>query len=494
MKKIGNVVRRIISSDKFLAFYFIFFALQALYIAITYAYPMLYDEEYHYNITKAFTGHLLPLITDQQQPLDSFGALGRSPFLFYHYLLSFPLRAIMVFTDNLAINVIFLRAINIALFVTGMWFASKLLRQMGVSRSVSNVAIAVVGLLPVSSFLAATINYDNLLFPLAMYALLLTGRLVANKKDQVLVAIKLIIVLLVGLMIKISFFPIAAGILLGLFFWYITTKKKKRNTIDRLRLKLRKTPRKSLIVLAIVLCIVMVTFIERYGVNLFKYHTLSPACTTQLSVERCSNNIIERRDKTLISMKTGAPQQFPQYAINWYATMQRDSLSLNTKRVVSAPEDVDPLPVAYTITSLGIVLVLVGLILNLEGLLKRKEAKIFLLVLVFYLGALVYTNYQAYLTTHVMVGVQARYILPFMFIIAGLGLAGLNNFMKLSQSTKALIAAIVITVSVWGGFGATSYIVRSNTEWYWQNEAIRNAANQIKTTTQPYVKEWWYER
>jgi len=161
-----NFIRRVLGSRGFLVFIIILFAFQSAWIAFSFRYPMLYDEYFHVNVIKLFSQQLSPFITSQPTSYDIFGVLSYGVATLFHYLMSFPYRAISVFTDNLAIQVISMRLVCIAFTAVGIVLFNKLFQKIGIKQVFINVALLLFVLLPIVPFVAATVNYDNMHYSL----------------------------------------------------------------------------------------------------------------------------------------------------------------------------------------------------------------------------------------------------------------------------------------------------------------------------------------
>lgn len=148
------------------------YALQSLWIAFSFRYPMLYDEGYHFNLIKLYSHSLSPILSKQPTSLDMYGDMVHHGSTLFHYLMSFPYRLVVHIVGSMTWQVVFLRVIDIILFGLGLLIFAKLFKEVSIKQKFINVATFLFIMLPIVPFVAATINYDNMLFPLTASFLL----------------------------------------------------------------------------------------------------------------------------------------------------------------------------------------------------------------------------------------------------------------------------------------------------------------------------------
>ena len=170
-------IMRLLTSSKVFWIVCVFFVIEAIWIAVTGAFPMAFDEQFHLGIIKIYAHHVSPFLTHQPSNADEFGAVFRDPSYLYQYIMSFPYRLINLFIHTQTAQIIALRFINIALFISSLPIFRRLLVRSKLSPALINVLFMVFVLVPVVPLLAAQINYDNLFMPLVATALLLTVKL-----------------------------------------------------------------------------------------------------------------------------------------------------------------------------------------------------------------------------------------------------------------------------------------------------------------------------
>src|SRR6476661_1086096 len=117
-----HTILRIFDSPETFWIVFGWFIFSALWIALSGAYSMAFDEYVHYGVTKLYEGQLSPFMSEQPLSADAFGAITRDGSYFYHYIMSFPLRAFDHFVSNFVAQILFLRFFSIAFFAGGILF------------------------------------------------------------------------------------------------------------------------------------------------------------------------------------------------------------------------------------------------------------------------------------------------------------------------------------------------------------------------------------
>ena len=171
--------------SKFLTYsLLLFFFLQASWVAVSYRFPMLFDENYHFNVIKYFIDNQSPIITAQDTKYDVLGNLMYGNASLFHQLMSYPLMLIQHLTDNFMFEVIGLRLIGVGLTVLGLYLFVKLFIDNGVPRIFANLTVFVYSMFPLTTLVAATTSYDNLLFPI-MAAFLIAGSNIIKMKKKI---------------------------------------------------------------------------------------------------------------------------------------------------------------------------------------------------------------------------------------------------------------------------------------------------------------------
>lgn len=494
-KKITNTIYQCLNSKKFFYIILILFAVQAVWFAITALYPMAFDENYHFGIIKIYAQQWLPFITHTPANSAAFGDVTRYDSYMYHYLMSFPYRFIALFTHQQSTQIILLRFINIGLFIGGIALFHRLLQRVHISRAIANTIFLLFILIPVVPFLAATINYDNLIFLMVpiISGLALTVASAIRSSHQIPASSLILLFVAGGLasLVKYAFLPMFVGALLYLGILVIRTPDKKSlfisivDTFKRYRLSFR-------IVLLFVLIIAAGLVGERYGVNVVKYHSIEPDCAKVQSLASClqygpwarNYNDVQKVLTTNVAFDPPVSLYIPV----WVGGMiLRLFFAINYTY-----SNYDPLPIPIAIGSFvgGLGLILIAIFR--KSILKvDKNLLLFGAIILMYVGGLFYVNFTEFLKFRTPVAINGRYlivILPLLFAWMALAYKQLFQyfFKARAHSFLATYAIVVLLLMLQGG-GALTYLVQSNSSWYWQDKTLITANAEAKKLIAPLI-------
>lgn len=450
IKNMHKHLRDLLGSNKLFWGIVILFVCQALFIAITSKFPMPFDESYHFALTNYYSHNISPVITSQPEELSLMGDATRLGSYLSHYALSFPLRIVQAFGGDLHMQVVALRVINILFVVAGLYLFRKFLINLTKIGWVANAAVLLFCLLPVTSYLAAHINYDNLLL-VALAGLLLSAQAIITKVNsgkkatwsQLMI---LVSVAMLGCLVKFTFLPMAAAV--GLFvIGFISVRRAWPRLMRR---SVTKKPSSSMprikIAGAIVLFIVSSgMFMERYGGNLIAYKTLQPDCSSVQSLQTCMRYGPWARNYDLkMAAKTDTAfegRSIPGYIINIWAPLMTKGLGYTGPNNILSKAVVMVLLVLVLLTGIG---------LSIAALLRRKDHLTLMLLsaAALYFLALLQRNYSEFMQFHEVVAVQGRYALPFLIPLFALGIKGLMEFKLLRSALWPSLATVAVATLV----------------------------------------------
>jgi hypothetical protein len=481
----------IIASKKFFVATLVFFALQAAWIALSARYPMAFDEDYHFGIIRLYADHISPFWSGQPAGADAFGAVYRDPSYLYHWLMSFPYRLIALFTDSQAIQVLFLRFINIALLASCLPLYRRLLLRLGLTPAQAHSALLLFVLIPVVPVLGGQINYDNLLMPLVAGLLLLTIRFSSElrryKRVNVWLLGWLFVACLLAGLVKVAFLPVLLAIMLFVVWELYSQLRLGRKLLLSLGFGLSLITRTQRWVLVALLVISFGLFTERYGVNLVRYHNPAPACDKVLSIEQCDSYGPWQRDHYLEAVKAAnfAPSIL-KYDVDWFGGMwvrlffavDGPSTHFQTRGPLILPG-----LMAIALLCLGLVCATV----KFRRLVSRLSPALMFCIgaALLYVAILWTQEYLAYARTGKAVAINGRYLLPVLPILA-VPLVIATSLVVRSNKLKAGLAVASFVLFLWGG-GALTYILRSNDAWYWPNHTVRSVNHAVQHVLTPIV-------
>ena len=455
--------------------------LSACWIALTAHYPMAFDEDFHLGIIKLYASHPSPFWSQHPAQGDAFGAIARDPSYLFHYLMSFPYRFIGLFTHNQTIQVLGLRAINIALFASCLPIFRRLLLRAGASPAIANACLALFILIPITPFLAAQINYDNLILPIIGLLLLLALK-VSEKRggERVVLLLQIAGLGLAGSITKYAFLPIFMAVVVWLSFKLKVWQLRLR---DLRHLKVLKTHANALLVVAVL--VLSILSAERYLVNLVQYHNPIPKCDQVLNLEHCKSYGPFIRDYNFAAAKPVVDANPLAYSRHWFYGMWfRSFFALDGSR--SSFETRGPFVVPSVTAIILISIGGISLLMRAGKLYKLypESTGLFLSVTALYVAALWQQEYKEYLYTGLPVAINGRYLLliiiPLMFVMV----SAFNLVLKDNRNLKVAILAISL-VLIGSSGGALTYILRSNDHWYWDNNITQSANHVVKRVLGP---------
>jgi hypothetical protein len=491
LKKTAATAFSVLSSVKFFYGVAALLVLQAVWIALTARYPMAFDENFHWGIIQIYSHQWSPFITSTPPDSGAFGELIRTPSYLYHYLMSFPYRLVASLTSDQTVQIISLRFINIALFTGGLFLFRRVLLRLRFSPAVAHLSLLILILIPVVPFLAGQINYDNLLFllvPAIGLSALACGREVVQNNR--LPAAPLISLLALGMMsslVKYAFLPVFLAAVLYVAIVVIRKKhigKTFRNiwsSFTPLKLPVQ-------IALAAIFLLSFGLFAERYGGNLIEYHSFDPDCAKVESIDHCQEYGPWARNYLLETGATPSGTDPTPFPIGWIVGMMHRLYFAINYNYLNYYELPLPIIAAYAFGLMGIVLAAV----YWRRLYRANPQLLFIALLVLiYVASLVYVNYSDYLKYDAFLAINGRYlipILPFVFAVMASAYGVLIRKADASRRLQikfALVAALLL-LTLQGG-GILTYAVRSDPDWYWQNDFAKSLGQGLKDAASPFI-------
>ena len=496
LKRIDNVLKgvdvfeyyfiKLLSSKKFFWVVIAFFVLQSLWVAISIRYPMLFDEFYHYGVIKIFTEQLPPFITNQPIEYDSYGNLTYGSASIYHYLLSYPLRIIGLVTNNQSAQIIFLRILNILIVALGFWLFARVFEKIKINQIFINLSLLFFSLIPIVTFVAATISYDNLLFPLTAWFILIGVKLLLSKKPDALGIVQFVMVGMLATLVKFTFLPV---FVFGVVFIGVVFAKSYGKKLLPLILKsVKSISLVSKILFVSSFLIISVLFGVRYAIPVATHGTPIPVCSEILNNERCLKSNVYKYEIEAINSKFDRPVESPQqYGLTWLKSiiMQLDTSASITP---SGIEIGKAMPLFASLMAFGIFAGVTILLYEWKSL-NKNIGWTFLAMIsgVLVISVLIF-NALSYYKAHLDINTQARYLLTIVPIIMSMSLVALNHAIGSMRGVKIVALMAVLILSTQGG-GVIKPILNANDGWYWQNPSLQDTNSAIKDILSPLVQE-----
>lgn len=497
LKKIIQWIYDFSGTVKFFTIALIVFVLQCLWLAFSAIYPLPFDEYMHYGIIKIYALQWSPIIANQPASASLYGDITREPSYLFHYILSFPYRVFEFFVQNEQTLVIFLRLLNIGVFVAGVFLFRRLFIKWGLSKRVINVSTLIFLSTPIVPFLAAHINRDNLLFLLTPAFLIcasnLLGRL--DSKERLANTLSFLSIGMLTSLVKNEFLPIF--FISGIFILVISLKRKRTNLTKRNLQKTKLSLKDPKIFLLLFLLIIsLILFTERHALNFIKYGSVVPKCQQIQTVETCSefmpwyrNNRI--RENPPAEYPYGNPVSFMQH---WASKMTRGYYAIfshTPTEVISSHEPFGPivikplLPLPIVVGYIGFLIGVICVAVNYRTLIKNKYLIFIMLLVVSYIVILLGYNYKGYLVLKSAQAIQARYTIPLLLpMIAVLTYAASLTIKRLI--VRQVLLVTVIATYVWGG-GIVGHLIRADETWYWQNPTVIKVNQNVQSVLRKIV-------
>lgn len=492
---VTKYIRTILRARLFTWAIVLFFIFEAVWIALSAAYPMAFDEDFHFGIIKVYSHYWLPFLTSQPPHADMYGAVARDPSFLYHYLMSFPYRLLALWVHSQTLQVIYMRLLNIALFTGGLLVFRRVLLHAKLSVAMTNLILFIFIFIPIMPQLAGQINYDNLLFLLTAWTCLLTLKVIDGLQQKQLCAPQLLLLLSLGVsatLVQYEYLPILVSIVL--FLGYMTYRQFRGQTA-RLGSTLRQSWQSTALWLRVALIVFFllgaIFFVERDGFNLIRYHTFTPDCQKVLSVKQCSAYSVWKSSydwhKVVVAHKATTTFHNPlSYTALWFYW-----LWYRLFFAVNGPADqfrnYPPLP----LPALGAALLALASPVVTYKWWRRQTRpspyiSFFLLAIVLYMLALWVEGYLRYRYTHVLVLMNGRYLLPILLPAAVILGKACSGIFRSRVVLKGSLALIVMVLFLEGG-GLATFIMRSDKAWDWKNTTVVRVNNDARDVLRPVV-------
>lgn len=457
-----NKIQTIVSSRLFLKLTFVWFAFQALYISLSTRLGVSPDETYHYGLAKLFKQNgWLPFIHNQYGNYQ-LGEVVHTPYFLYHYLLSLPMHLIGGWH-----TLELLRLINIALAVWSLVLIVKLARRLKASPLVTNLSVFMMVNTLMFTFLSGFLNYDNLLIPLSLLSFIFLFDFLDKPVFSNL--FKLFVVCLAGSMTAINYLPILAGVAALVVYKLVREIKARRALIDGLTHLQRLN--KILLVLGVILSLL---FIQRYVLNVVRYHSITPGCLRFQTQQQCSQNGIFARPQNFPAIPNH-PHPTPfEYSTDWGWSMRARTFGILGHESISDNKAIRLWTEA---------LLFVGTLVAVRYYRPTRNWNILIAIGVFYTAILFTKDWWGYYHSGYNFGVQGRYtllFLPFVYILFN------QHLLKFLKKAWLKSAYVVLTLLVFIISALPTYTLKTDSSWY-KNPRATRINNDIRRIEQKII-------
>lgn len=453
---IWDRILAVASSPLFFKLTLAWFVIQALFLSLSTKYGIPPDETYHFSLITLFEkSGWLPFIHDQTG-YYSLGEVYHVPFFLYHYLLSLPFH----FFSHSSHSVEILRLVNILLATWSLTLIVKLAGKLKVSRFVTNLSIFMLVNTLMFVFLAASVNYDNLLIPLALLSFIWTIDFLDDPQTGSL--LKLLPVMLAGTLTAINFLPIAFGIAVVIAYKFI--HQAKLRTAFKVRWSRLRQADKLLLIPIILLALL---FLQRYGLNVARYHALNPSCTQVNTYQQCSQDGIFNRPKTFPQLPNH-PRPTPfEYFTDWSWSMRADTFG------ILAHKSIDDNKI---IRFWSEILLIGGTLAAARYYRPSRNWNLLIGIGIFSAAILFLNNYSGYYHTGYNFGVQGRYLFIFLPFVYMLFNQSLLEFLRRDWLKSSYV---ILTIAIFIISALPTYALKTDDSWY-KNARAARINNDIK--------------
>jgi len=481
----SSLIIKALASKQALFVIIVFFILQSAWIAVSFQYPMVFDESFHVPVIQLYSHQYSPLIQNQPIEYDRLGDLSHGASTTYHYLMSFPYRLSGLFTDSVGARVVLLRLINILFVAAGILFFAKLFRSINIRQQYINIGLGIFTLIPLVPLISAHVNYDNLLFLIVSLYLLTMIKVIQSLSIQWHNFASMILLGVFASLVKFSFLPLF--VLTLAYVLVMKLRQHKNKFFPKLVFSLRKAPKKSLVFALVGFILVGGLFSATYLRNFAEFGSPVPSCTKTIGVQRCSSNPIYKRGQIASQTKDQRkPLSLSEASNAWVVRILASSTS-TTGRYHLTIERKDPLPIMRAVVFFGAILSFCFLLYAWRMMPKSQSLYFLIFTAVAQILLLFIFNMSTYYRVHEFYAVQPRYLLLVAPIILILTTMAVGYSLK-SRNIKLVILGISIILFTQGG-GVLTHIVRSEPNWYWQNNVILNTNNVLQNISKPLIRE-----
>lgn len=470
---------RYLGSSWFLGIVIFIFIVESAWIALSFRFPMIYDEGTHLTFIRQYSDAWWPYTNDTPGNMTTQISL-------FHYLLSFPYRVLEPVLGETSV-IIFFRFICIALVALGLLVYARVLTKMNIPRSATNIALLVFVLLPIVPLVSATVNYDNLLFLITALYILVAVKILGSKKINAIHLMLLIIIGSIAALVKFSFLPVFAASVVFIVLRLSWLHRKR--TLSQLKVSLAKIPIKKKVFLSVLFIVSLTGTIGVYGVNLVAYQSLKPSCFEIRDRDECLKNGILKRGivaKETVNERAVLPRTNFTYSI-WFDGMLKTTNWSGNHSTENKFKFAGPLPAMDLLIFVGVIIGVGALLFMWRSLPLGIPAKFGVFMFVFLAGTIFYMNYKTYYTLHAAYAIQPRYLLSLLPIIIGMVVwATYALVLKWKPYAKLAVLGLVLLLFTQGG-GTITHILRSDSTWYWQDSRVIDANQTAKSILSKFV-------
>lgn len=426
---------------------------------------LLFDEGYHMAIVRLFAANGVPFVSSQSPDQAWLGDLTRFGSYLYHYVVSFPLRLLAGAEPSVQFFVV--RTVGVVMATASFIWFRKALLTIGFTPATVHTVLFLVAALPLSSFSAATVNYDNLLILIVAVYFALLARMATASTTTWEQWTGLVVLAGLGALTKFTFLPVVLVSAILLVALHIV-RGVRSTPRARPHWGFRDHRAIRIALTLIGLLVVAVAVAERYLVNVLLFRTPAPECDVVQTASFCASYGPWQRNVELDAAfpdQPAGPGGFLSYLVHaWRPTL------LDTFSTTGYSGGFSEAPVLVsTLIAVAAHIAVLLVVISIPRIARSRALTIIAVTMIAYLGFLVSRNYAEFLRFGVPVAVSGRYLLPFApFVLAaaawGLGLV-LAITGRFRRPLLAAVAVGVLLLTTQGGFALTLLSV-ADPDWF----------------------------
>ncbi|NLT26402.1 MAG: hypothetical protein GXX90_07110, partial [Microbacteriaceae bacterium] len=313
---------RALGSEAFFIAVLAVFALSSGLIAATIL-RSVYDEHWHLGIVEAYATQWSPRLVNGPSTLG-LGDVQHTGSFLYHWLASYPHRVFQALWGDGYGSLVASRLVGVALVTGGLVVWRRALLQITTSRAVVHTTIALMTTIPLLGFVAATINYDNLLFLLAAAWFLSVFRLARTDGADPLAWAWMLVFGLAGSITKFAFVPVFAAVVVYLLVRHSATivravrVRRPRRPVDWRRAALP----------GALLVLLLIPVFTRYFTNLISFGSPDPDCGDVAAHDYCMTyGVYARNDGFANQVREPGDSSFGYYVSTFFNEWMRGVVS-----------------------------------------------------------------------------------------------------------------------------------------------------------------------
>ncbi|MGO2111569.1 MAG: glycosyltransferase family 39 protein [Pseudoclavibacter sp.] len=465
-----HVVSALGSRFAFVTILVLFGACSAL-VALTMSLSI-YDEHWHLGIIQEYARQLSPRL---QNTTDTTG-LGDVEFtgsFLFHWLMSFPYRLFEVVLGDGFVTLVSMRLLGIVMVIGGLYIWRVALLEVLASKVIANVTIGLLASLPLFGFVAATVNYDNLLFLTTAAWFLFVLRLIKGNGERVLDWVWMLTLGFTSLITKYTFAPVFVAVVIILLLRYgapLIRSIVAGRSISKW---------KNIALPGLAFALTLTGVFSRYVFNLFTFGSPTPACDVVASRDYCmTHSVFERNERFEANALPGEGSPtgaisvfFADWLPSMLSTLSWVGIRTDSGAVLDSFGGEVTRPLIYITT-----IVVFALALLLGRVIPAALRWPFWIALGVHSAALFLMNYGNLYAFGLLFAYSARYFFPYLPGLLFLAVAGLAlTLPKISAAPKVVAIGVLgfaLLLMTQGG-GPITYLNAIDADWIHPDSPFR---------------------